>query len=243
MTTAADILGRARADVGLGADPNRITRQYGPGGWGISRLEGGYDWCAVSCYVWAREAGGSGLVSVSPFVREHVNFHQARGSWLGRTSAPRPGDEIVFSWGANASVDHIGLVESVSAGIVYTIEGNSGDAVRRRQYAISSPYIYGFGRPAYDGSSSAGGGGTPISTLSRSKRMEFVHVIDGGGALWTVVNTATGVGYQTRSEKNAQLWVTPLGAPKYLTMEEYLTWIALIKITLGDLELKLIFSN
>lgn len=34
-------------------------------------------------------------------------------------------------------------------GIVYTVEGNSGDACRQRQYTVGSSSIYGYGVPAY----------------------------------------------------------------------------------------------
>ena len=32
---------------------------------------------------------------------------------------------------------------------VYTVEGNSGDACKQRQYAVGSSNIYGYGIPAY----------------------------------------------------------------------------------------------
>ena len=36
------------------------------------------------------------------------------------------GDIIFFDWGDNGTIDHVGIVESVSGGTVNTIEGNSG---------------------------------------------------------------------------------------------------------------------
>jgi len=47
------------------------------------------------------------------------------------------------------TIDHVGIVESVSGGTVNTIEGNSGDKVARRSYSIGSSNIYGYGVPAY----------------------------------------------------------------------------------------------
>ena len=47
------------------------------------------------------------------------------------------------------TIDHVGIVESVSGGTVNTIEGNSGDKVARRSYSIGSGNIYGYGVPAY----------------------------------------------------------------------------------------------
>ena len=34
------------------------------------------------------------------------------------------GDTIFFDWGGNGTIDHVGIVESVSGGTVNTIEGN-----------------------------------------------------------------------------------------------------------------------
>lgn len=62
---------------------------------------------------------------------------------------PASGDIIFSDWGANGDVDHVGIVEYVKDGKVYTIEGNSGDMCRRRSYVIGSNTIYGYGVPAY----------------------------------------------------------------------------------------------
>lgn len=49
---------------------------------------------------------------------------------------PAPGSAILFGWGTSTEhggYDHIGIVESTDKkGNIYSIEGNSGDAVRRR---------------------------------------------------------------------------------------------------------------
>ena len=42
--------------------------------------------------------------------------------------------------------DHTGIVEKVENGIVYTIEGNSGDAVRQNQFAVGHKEILGYGQ-------------------------------------------------------------------------------------------------
>ena len=45
--------------------------------------------------------------------------------------------------------DHVGIVERCDGTTVYTIEGNSGDAVRERNYAINSDSIMGYGMVVY----------------------------------------------------------------------------------------------
>ncbi|MEW6430178.1 MAG: peptidoglycan-binding protein [Myxococcota bacterium] len=64
---------------------------------------------------------------------------------------PKPGDIIMFDWhpGSGPTAEHTGLVEKVFRRNgqlwVQTIEGNSGDMVRRRSYPVSSSSIAGFG--------------------------------------------------------------------------------------------------
>ena len=43
----------------------------------------------------------------------------------------------------------MGIVESVSGGVVNTVEGNSGDIVARRSYSIGDGRIYGYGIPDF----------------------------------------------------------------------------------------------
>jgi len=64
----------------------------------------------------------------------------------------RPGDLIFFDWddgGQDGSSDHVGIVEKVENGRVYTVEGNSGDSVRQNSYPVGYYEIYGYGTPAY----------------------------------------------------------------------------------------------
>ena len=41
--------------------------------------------------------------------------------------------------------DHVGIVEKVENGKVYTIEGNSRDEVRAKSYSLNYKSIYGYG--------------------------------------------------------------------------------------------------
>jgi hypothetical protein len=59
--------------------------------------------------------------------------------------SPRPGDAILFDWQKQrGSTDHIGIVEKVENGVVYTIEGNAGNKVQRRKYKLTDPRIDGY---------------------------------------------------------------------------------------------------
>lgn len=67
---------------------------------------------------------------------------------------PRAGDIIFFDWdsdegGQDGSSDHVGIVDRVENGVVYTVEGNSGDSCRQNNYSIGYYEILGYGTPAY----------------------------------------------------------------------------------------------
>ena len=70
---------------------------------------------------------------------------------------PNPGDIIFFDWDSpNGSsgpqdglADHVGIVEKVENGIVYTVEGNTSDSCRERQYSVGYYEILGYGLPSY----------------------------------------------------------------------------------------------
>ena len=74
--------------------------------------------------------------------------------WQGGSYEPQPGDIIFFDWdspgtGQDGDPDHVGIVEKVGDGFVYTIEGNSDDACRQNRYPLGYYEIYGMGTPAY----------------------------------------------------------------------------------------------
>lgn len=82
-----------------------------------------------------------------------MQYYQSAGQFF---RDPQPGDQIFFSYAPN-EVSHTGIVESVSGGVVNTIEGNTSDMVGRRSYAVGSSTIVGYGRPKWG---LAGGGGS-----------------------------------------------------------------------------------
>ena len=54
-----------------------------------------------------------------------------------------------FSGPQDDKADHVGIVEKVENGTVYTVEGNSGDSVRINSYPIGYYEILGYGVPKY----------------------------------------------------------------------------------------------
>ena len=124
--------------------------------WSWYGFESRVDWCA--CFVsWcANECGylDAGVIPRFASCSIGIQWFRERGLWQDRDYEPRPGDLIFFDWddedeGQDGAADHVGIVEKVDGGIVYTVEGNSGNACRERQYAIGHAEIYGYGTPAY----------------------------------------------------------------------------------------------
>lgn len=106
------------------------------------------EWCA--CFVsWCGEQCGyidaGVLPKFSSCTFEGVPWFQERGLWQDNTYIPNPGDIIFFNWDGDSLVDHVGIVEKVEGGRVYTIEGNSNNACRQNRYSLGYSGIYGYG--------------------------------------------------------------------------------------------------
>lgn len=79
----------------------------------------------------------------------YMQWFQQRGLWLDGSAEPVPGMLIFFDWAPQDGVpDHVGIVEKVENGMVYTVEGNSRDMCRQKQYALGSNVILGYGMTA-----------------------------------------------------------------------------------------------
>lgn len=128
--------------------------QEGNGGdtyWSWYGFSSREEWCA--CFVsWCAEQCGyieSGVIPKFSLCSDGAAWFDARGQLQDGSYVPASGDIIFFDWGTNGSIDHVGIVESVSGGVVNTVEGNSGDIVARRSYSIGDGRIYGYGVAAY----------------------------------------------------------------------------------------------
>ena len=123
----------------------------------------GYAWCAVYaiwCFVRAfgvdtamrmlnipKKSSAAGVGSLAGYLKSAGRF---------KTANPEPGD-LIFFYAANlSSWAHVGLVERVEGGRVYTVEGNTsaasgvisnGGGVARKSYTINYNRIAGYGRP------------------------------------------------------------------------------------------------
>ena len=116
-------------------------------------------WCA--CFVsWcANECGyiDAGVIPKFAGCVWGVDWFQDRGQWADGTATPVPGMIIFFDWDSpdgesgpqDGLSDHVGIVQKVEDGYVYTIEGNTSDSCAQRRYRIGYYEILGYGIPAY----------------------------------------------------------------------------------------------
>ena len=116
------------------------------------------EWCA--CFVsWCADQCGyidTGVVPKYAGCVNGVQWFKDRGQWIDGSAEPVPGMIIFFDWDNKGSSgpqdgqsDHTGIVQKVENGIVYTVEGNSGDSCRVNQYSVGHYEILGYGVPQY----------------------------------------------------------------------------------------------
>ena len=116
--------------------------------WGLDyRVE----WCAIFVSWCADQCGylDAGVLPKMEGVRPYVDWFIERGQWQGRDYEPIPGDIIFFDWESDGLADHVGIVETVENGCVYTVEGNAGDKCVESSYRLEDNVITGYGVPHY----------------------------------------------------------------------------------------------
>jgi len=110
----------------------------------------GQPWCAMFVS-WAADQAGilHDVVPKHASTSRGVAAYQEKDMYEPRSSGykPREGDAIYFQ-GANGQVRHVGIVVAYDPATnrVYTVEGNTSNAVRIRHYDANSARIHGYGK-------------------------------------------------------------------------------------------------
>lgn len=144
MATAEDVLKAFRKYLGVSGRPNPASQWY-------SKLKGvnflTAAWCDMQVSKAGTDAKASDIVGVFAYCPYHVRWFKGRGQWGIK---PRKGAIVFFDWDRDGVADHVGIVEAVNKdGSITTIEGNTGNACKRK--VRSGPSIMGYGYPAYAG--------------------------------------------------------------------------------------------
>ena len=115
--------------------------------WSWYGFDSHVEWCA--CFVsWCADQSGlieSGKVPKFSLCSSGVTWFQGKNKWQSGGITPSAGMIIFFDWDHDGNSDHVGIVEKCEGGRVYTVEGNSSDQVRQRNYAVDYASIMGYG--------------------------------------------------------------------------------------------------
>lgn len=148
------VFGRIPTGTGSQAIVQVALTQEGNGGdtyWSWYGFSSREEWCA--CFVsWCADQCGyieAGVIPKFSLCSAGMEWFESQGQFMDGSYVPATGDLVFFDWGNDGSVDHVGIVESVVDGNIYTVEGNSGDKVARRSYPIGYGQIVGYGVPIY----------------------------------------------------------------------------------------------
>lgn len=150
----ADIIGVALTQVGNTNSKHKYRKD--DASWCASFVV----WCARQANIDASVIKNSGCANADNFGVTYKGRSADRSKTIEYT--PQSGDLIIFDWSddgyntktpASSHGDHVGIVQEVKDGYVYTIEGNNSNQVAQKKYPLTSEEIKGYGVPEYKKSS------------------------------------------------------------------------------------------
>lgn len=164
-TNTKDIVDIALAEVGYKEKPTNITK------YGAKLGHQGQAWCHSFVSWCALQAGQASHVPQTASTSDGMKWFKDRGLFrLKGKYTPKRGDIVYFK----THRSHVGIVRYAKNGMLYTVEGNSSNAVKTRTYSLNNGTITGYGVPSYsyinaDDSSSIS---STSSTSANSKKEE-----------------------------------------------------------------------
>ena len=95
-----------------------------------------------------------------------MQYYQAKGRF---DKNPKVGDQIFFRYSGSSGADHTGIVVEVTSSQVKTVEGNSGDQVKKNTYSRTYGCIIGYGHPLYDEADGTTAAPAPVPVKEEKK--------------------------------------------------------------------------
>ena len=175
------------------------------------------EWCAGFVSAVAIATGNTDNVPLEVSCPRMIQIAQNMGIWQENDGyVPSPADIILYDWddsgnGDNtANPDHVGIVESVSDGVITVIEGNMSEKVGRRSLGVDGRYIRGFITPEYkagEDNEPQESGGKDEDTMSMKfidisnwqAGLNVASVVKNGGLGAVIVKATEGVGFVDKS--------------------------------------------
>ena len=106
------------------------------------------DWCFFKAY--GKDEGQRIQCQTGPYgagCTYSMQYYQQQGRC---DKNPKVGDQIFFRYSGSSGADHTGIVVEVTSSQIVTVEGNSGNQVKKNTYNRSYSCIIGYGHPLYD---------------------------------------------------------------------------------------------
>ena len=175
------------------------------------------EWCAGFVSAVAIATGNTDNVPLEVSCPRMIQIAQNMGIWQENDGyVPSPADIILYDWddsgnGDNtANPDHVGIVGSVSDGVITVIEGNMSEKVGRRSLDVDGRYIRGFITPEYkagEDNEPQESGGKDEDTMSMKfidisnwqAGLNVASVVKNGGLGAVIVKATEGVGFVDKS--------------------------------------------
>lgn len=157
-------------------------------------------WCATFASAVGIKAGLTDIIPRECSCNQFIQLAKNMGIWVENDAyTPSAGDMILYDWDDNGvgdntgSADHIGIIVSVSGGVIKVIEGNKSNAVGYRELAVNGKYIRGFVTPKY--SSKATKEEAPKPSGNGGSSYNIGDIVNFTGCLHYTSSTASGVAY------------------------------------------------
>ncbi len=175
------------------------------------------EWCAGFVSAVAIATGNTDNIPLEVSCPRMIQIAQNMGIWQENDGyVPSPADIILYDWDDNgngdntANPDHVGIVESVSDGVITVIEGNMSEKVGRRSLDVDGRYIRGFITPEYkagEDNEPQESGGKDEDTMSMKfidisnwqAGLNVASVVKNGGLGAVIVKATEGVGFVDKS--------------------------------------------
>ena len=104
------------------------------------------EWCAVFVSWVLHHTKGYEYVPKNASVANWASYLKSHHEYHSWKATPKPGWLIMFNWEhTHDPTDHIGIVEKVKNGRVYTLEGNNSDSTKRSSYPLKGADIAAYG--------------------------------------------------------------------------------------------------